>query len=182
MEKQVNRYMKKSDYMSRRGIKIVLFTLLALFVINVKAQERVDIVDYMYPEEYIIGDITVSGVKYLDPNAIIGLSGLRKHMMILVPGDKLTTAVQKLWDQGLFSDVKITITNIKSDTIAFNIFLSERPRISGVNYFGIKKAETDDIKDKVNLLNGSQVTEHILSTTKKLLRIILLRKDFLIPM
>ncbi len=179
MEKQVNRYMKKSEYMRRRGIKIMLFTLLVLFVINASAQEKVDIVDYMYPDEYVIGDITVSGVKYLDPNAIIGLSGLRKHMKVLVPGDKITTAVQKLWDQGLFSDVKITITNIKSDTIAFDIFLSERPRISQVNYFGIKKGETEDIKEKVNLLNGSQVTEHILSKTKRIIRDHFIEKGFL---
>jgi len=171
--------MKKNDNMRRRGLKVVLFTILAFTVLNTRAQEGVEIVDYMYPDEYIIGDITVSGVKYLDPNAIIGLSGLRKNMRILVPGDRISTALEKLWDQGLFSDIRITITDTRADTISFDIFLSERPRISDVQFFGLKKTEVSDIKEKVNLLNGSQVTDHILSNTSNIIRDHFIEKGFL---
>src|SRR6056297_3599659 len=79
-------------------------------------------------------DIKVTGVKYLDTNAIVGLSGIRKYSRILVPGDAITSAVQKLWEQGLFSDVKIRATDIRSDTIFLEIQLAERARISSVEY------------------------------------------------
>ena len=127
--------------MLMRGLKILLIIILALPGHKGVSQEGISIIDYTYPDEYVIGNVTVSGIKYLDPNAIIGLSGLRKNSRIQVPGDKVTEAVEKLWGQGLFSDVKISVTSIISDTIVLDIFLSERPRISSVHYFGMKKAK-----------------------------------------
>ncbi|MCF8221567.1 MAG: outer membrane protein assembly factor BamA [Bacteroidales bacterium] len=146
---------------------------------DISAQEDIKIMDYDDPLEYVVGDITVSGVKYLDINAIIGLSGIRKYSRILVPGDAITNAVRKLWAQGLFSDVKIRATEIRSDTIFLDIYLGERSRISSVEFFGIKKSEIEDISEKVNLMGGSQVTDHILSNTKAIIRDHFVEKGFL---
>ncbi|MCD4768927.1 MAG: outer membrane protein assembly factor BamA, partial [Bacteroidales bacterium] len=161
--------MKMKVDMLMRVLKIVMIGILILSGQRVISQDRNNIIDYTYPDDYVIGNVTVSGVKYLDSNAIIGLSGLRKNSSIQVPGDKVTEAVEKLWGQGLFSDVKILVTSIRSDTIELDIFLSERPRISSVHYFGLKKMETDDISEKVNLLNGSQITDHVLNSTRKII-------------
>ncbi len=171
--------MKNRIIMLSRGIKILLVFVLLVQGAIIVAQEGVEIVDYRYPEEYIVGNVTVSGVRYLDPNAIIGLSGLQKHMRILIPGEKITNGIEKLWSQGLFSDVKISITEIKGDTITLDIFLSERPRISSVEYYGLKKTEKTDISDKVNLLAGSQVTDHILGNTRKIISDHFIEKGFL---
>ncbi|MDX2414430.1 MAG: outer membrane protein assembly factor BamA [Bacteroidales bacterium] len=171
--------MKNRITMLSRGIKILLVFVLLLQGSIIVAQGGLEIMDYRYPEEYIVGNVTVSGVRYLDPNAIIGLSGLQKHMRILVPGEKITNGIEKLWSQGLFSDIKISITEINGDTITLDIFLSERPRISSVEYFGLKKTEKTDIGDKVNLLAGSQVTDHILGNTRKIISDHFIEKGFL---
>ncbi len=159
----------------------ILLTAAIIFLspVRLKAQEEERILDYMDPSEYVVGDITVSGVKYLDKNAIVGLSGIRKYSRILVPGEVTTQAVQKLWDQGLFSEVKITATEIRSDTIFLDIYLGERSRISSVEYFGVKQNEIQNIVEKVNLISGSQVTDHILSNTRSIIKEHFVEKGFL---
>ena len=67
-------------------------------------------------------DVTVTGVRFLDTNALIGISGLRIGQEVTIPGDAVTTAVQKLWQQGLFSDVRISITKISADTVFLDIY------------------------------------------------------------
>lgn len=170
--------MKMIDEILRQFWKIVFLLILGFAGVNGIAQESESIIDYTYPDEYIIGDITVSGVRFLDPNAIVGISGLRKYMTLPVPGEKITQAIEKLWEQGLFSDVKIRITETRSDTVFLDIFLSERPRISSVQYFGMKKAESQDITEKVNLLTGSQVTEHVINNTRKIITDHFVEKGF----
>ncbi len=159
----------------------ISFAVGIFFIIPVEvwAQESTRIMNYMDPGEYVVGDITVSGVRYLDINAIVGLSGMRKYSRILVPGDVITKAIEKLWDQGLFSDVRITATSIRSDTIFLDIYLAERARISSVEYFGLKQNEVQDITEKVNLMSGSQVTDHVLSSTISIVKDHFIEKGFL---
>jgi len=179
LEKLANSCMKTETDMLRKLLIYFAISIVFIFPLDLLAQESTRIMDYMDPGEYVVGDITVSGVKYLDTNAIVGLSGIRKYSRILVPGDLITKAVQKLWSQGLFSDVKITATEIRSDTIFLNIYLGERARISSVEYFGIKQNEVQDITDKVNLMAGSQVTDHVLSSTVSIIKDHFIEKGFL---
>lgn len=138
-----------------------------------------NIYDYRDIEDYIIGNITISGVKYLDYNALIGVSGLRQGQLITIPGDEISGAAQKLWAQGLFSDIRITISEIRSDTVFLDIYLQERPRLSSLKINGIKKSELQDLKDKINLPNGSQITDFILNNTEKIIKDHFLEKGFL---
>ena len=179
MGKLVNRCMKMRFDMFMRFSILLSAALIFLSPSKILAQENTRILDYMDPSEYVIGDITVSGVRYLDKNAIVGLSGIRKYSRILVPGEVTTQAVQKLWDQGLFSEVRITATDIRSDTIFLDIYLGERSRISSVEYFGIKQSEIQNLVEKVNLISGSQVTDHILSNTRSIIRDHFVEKGFL---
>ncbi len=48
--------------------------------------------DYSKPQEYEIGGITVEGIKYLDNNVLIMLSGLTVGEKVRVPGDNITDA------------------------------------------------------------------------------------------
>jgi outer membrane protein insertion porin family len=153
--------------------------LLILCGMNAFAQEKHDIIDYMISDDYIIGGVTVSGVRFLDPNALINISGLRKGQEIEIPGEAVTTAAQKLWMQGLFSDVKIIATRFSGDTVFLDIALMERPRISQVNYEGLRKSEQTDLVEKLNLPVGSQVTDYLLSTAKKIISDHFIEKGFL---
>ena len=95
--------------------KVIAALTLVLICLGLYGQEEKGIVNYLDPGDYVLDGITISGVRYLDTNALIGLSGLRIGEEISVPGDKITTAVMKLWDQGLFSDIRVTISKIEGD-------------------------------------------------------------------
>ena len=134
---------------------------------------------YSSPKKYVIADVQISGIKYLDKTVLIQLSGLKVGEEIVVPGETVTTAIKKLWNQGLFSDVKIGATKVVGDKIWFEISLQERPRLSDVNFMGVSKSEKDDITEKVLLLKGSQITDHQVNTAERTIKGIFLEKGFL---
>jgi len=163
-----------------RRIKLAFIAiLLTLMSLSLYAQEKQEIVDFMGSNDYVIGGVSVTGVRFLDTNALIGLSGLRLGQEVSIPGDAITTAVQKLWQQGLFSDVRISIAKIVSDSVFLDIFLQERPRVSSVKYNGMRKSETDDLIKKINLPVGSQVTAYLLNSAKKIIKDHFIEKGFL---
>ncbi len=143
------------------------------------AQTEDKYVSYTYPEEYTIAGITISGVKFLEPNALIGISGLRIGQKVDIPGELITAAVKKLWDQGLFSDVKITITGKDEENVWLDIFLQERPRLSSLKFEGIRKGEETDLTEKLSLPNGSQVTAHLLNRAERTIKEHYIEKGFL---
>jgi outer membrane protein insertion porin family len=158
------------------------FTALITFILTgviLNGQDSTEIVNYSASEDYKIGGITISGIRFLDPNALIGISGLRIGRVIEIPGEGITLAVQKLWQQGLFSDIRVTITEIRSDTAYLDIFLQERPRISSVRFNGLKNVETQDLVKKINLPIGSQLTTYILNNTGKIIKDHFVEKGFL---
>ena len=162
----------------KRLNKLMFITLLLLGGI-VFAQEKREIYDYTRYNEYIIGDISVKGVIYLDPNALINISGLRIGQEIAIPGEAITLAAKRLTQQGLFSVVDIVIAKISYDSVFLEIQLQERPRISSVRYNGLKKSETQDLAEKINLPIGSQVTPYLLNNTKRIITNHFVEKGFL---
>ncbi|MCX6259025.1 MAG: outer membrane protein assembly factor BamA [Bacteroidia bacterium] len=136
-------------------------------------------INYSTPHEYEIGGITVSGIKYLDENVLAQLSGLTVGDKIMVPGDKISKAIEKLWDQGLFSNVKISATKIIENKIFINISLLERPRLSKFSFTGVKKGDVDDIRGKIKLVTGNQVTDNIISNTINTIKTFYIGKGYL---
>jgi outer membrane protein insertion porin family len=135
--------------------------------------------DYSAPTKYLIKEITVTGIKFLDPPVLISVSGLAVGDSITVPGDDITKPIRKLWDQGLFSDVRISATKIEGNDIYLNIFLQERARISSINFKGVKKGDTEDIKDLLKLRVGGQITESILENSVRIIKKHFREKGFL---
>ena len=136
-------------------------------------------IDYSNPKEYTIGGITVIGTKHLDKSVLIMLSGLSIGEKINIPGEKISEGIRKLWKQGLFSDVKITIEKTQGNNIFLNLLLSERPRLSKFSFSGIKKSEADDLREKIKLIKGKVITENVLLTTKSKVANYFIDKGFL---
>jgi outer membrane protein insertion porin family len=180
LEELVNRFWKTDKMMVIKRTKGIFLTLtLILSNLLVMAQEQEKIVDYSTAEDYIIGGVSISGVRFLDPNALIEISGLRVGQEIPIPGDQITSAVKKLWQQGLFSDVRINIARKVADTAFLDIFLQERPRISSVKYKGLRNSEITDLSKKINMPVGSQLTSFLLNQTKKIITDHFVEKGFL---
>ncbi|HRT47404.1 MAG TPA: outer membrane protein assembly factor BamA [Bacteroidales bacterium] len=159
-------------------ILLFVFILMASPFAMVAQEERAEIYDYREIDEYIIGGITISGVKYLDSNALISISGLKTGQAITIPGEEISSAAKKLWNQGLFSDVRISIMEMRNDTVFLDIFLQERPRLSSLKITGLSRNETQDIREKIKLPAGSQITAFILNNTEKIIKDHFVEKGF----
>jgi len=161
-----------------------LLIVLSIIATGMAAQEKMrhdtlKVMDYENPKEYIIADVTVSGIKFIQKEVLVSLSGLKKGNTITLPGDEVTDVLKKFWSQGLFSDASITATKIENDSIWLDIYLTEQSRMSRLILTGIGKSETQDIREKINLRNGQQVTADIMDNTQRIIRDHFKEKGFL---
>lgn len=136
-------------------------------------------INFAQPKEYELGGITVSGIRYLDEGVLITLTGLNIGERFKIPGDKIATAIENLWKQGLLSDIKVTATKINGDRIFLNFELSERPRLSKFAFSGINKNEADKLRDKLQLVKGKVITENLIQITKNQVKDYYVEKGFL---
>ena len=120
-------------------------------------------------ERYNIGDITVTGNTSFSPLTIITFSGLKKGDAIDVPGEKLSSAVKKLWKSNLFSSVNIFRTNVKDGVIDLEIELYDLPELNELKVEGIKKRKIEELIKENKLQVGVKVTENLITTTKNYL-------------
>src|SRR5690606_23359043 len=115
--------------------QLILLPLLAVLVMGLAEREvrtefinpdKKDEFHVTHPGKYTIADIEISGIQNPDRTALIQLSGLELGETIEIPGKDINNAVKKLWQQELFSDVKITASKIVGDDIWLDIFLQEQ--------------------------------------------------------
>lgn len=154
-------------------IKRILFLVILFFAVFVaKSQTNyssLPVMDYSNAQEYVIGGVKVSGVKFLDTQVLASMSGLEVGKKITVPGDDITKIVDKFWGQGLFSDVKVIAEKIEGDVIFFEIVLRERPRLAKLVIDGVRKGEVKELTEKINIKRGNQVTENVLNNIKTII-------------
>lgn len=148
-------------------------TLLAalLFSIGAVAQEKIVNPEISYagtPRSGVIGGIAVSGVEGYEDYMLTGISGLTVGQKIELPGQEITEAVKRYWKHGLFSKVQIAADSIVGDKIYLHFYLALRPRVSTINYIGVKKSEREDLETKLGLLKGSQITPNMIDRAELL--------------
>ncbi len=157
--------------LKRFSLLTILFSILAMpLMAQISAGDEVPDINYSFPRKYTIGGITVSGVKYLNSSVLISLSGLQVGNKIEIPGERIRSAMDKLWQQGLFEDIKIVATSVQDDQIFLEIRLTERPRLSKFNFVGIRKGEADDLKDKIKISKGDVVTDNLLNRIQNIIK------------
>ncbi len=136
-----------------------IFPILFLFFSGLLALAQPGSVDYSIPIEYELGGITVEGTEFLDKNSLIAVSGLQIGQRIKIPGDDITTAIRKLWNQGIIGDVKILLSKVEGNKAFLTIRVKERPRMLNFSYVGIKKGQQESLKEKVKLTKGAIITD-----------------------
>ncbi len=143
--------------------------LLLLFSMAASAQERIINPEVTYagdPKTYTIGGIAVSGVEGYEDYMLQGISGLSLGEQIEIPGQKITEATKRYWRHGLFSNVSIAVDSLIGSTAYLHIHLALRPRVSTINYNGLKKSEREDMEQKLGLLKGAQITPNMINRAK----------------
>ena len=153
-------------------LKAVISVLFISSAVGAFAQKTVVNPTVLYssnPQKYTIGGINLNGAENLEPAIIIGLSGLSVGDVITVPGEEVTTAIKRFWKHGLFEDVSITADSIIGNKIFIGITLKQRPRVSQLNFNGIKKSEREDLELKIGIIKGNQITPDIIDRAKKII-------------
>ena len=150
--------------------KKVMAAMLALACcVGAEAQERIIHPDITYagtPRNLVIGGFNVSGMEGYEDYMLAGISGLTVGQRISVPGTEITNAVKRYWQHGLFSDVQISADSIVGEKIYLHIALKPRPRVSDINYIGLKKTEKEDMEKKLGILKGGQITPNMIDRAK----------------
>jgi len=161
----------------KTNIRVFLSLILLLLSAHLLAQQTVaqidttsiesPTIDYAIPSGNLtIADIAIVGSETYEDYVLIGFSGLSVGQQIKVPGTEISSAVKRFWKQGYFSDVRFLATKIQNDSIWLELHLKQRPRISKVNYYGLKKSEEEDLQTKLALTKGSQITPDLLDRSK----------------
>jgi len=148
-------------------VLIVLFTFhCSLFTYSQDVIVNPDISYAGTPRQLEIGGLAVKGVEGYEDYVLTGLSGLSVGQMISVPGTEITEAVKRYWRHGLFSQVAITADSIVGQKVYLCIHLATRPRVSNINYNGLKKSERDDMEAKLGIMRGAQITPNMIDRAK----------------
>jgi outer membrane protein insertion porin family len=118
-------------------------------------------VDYKEPQKYRIAGISVIGAVYSDVQAIKLVSGLQDGQLVMIPGDDISEAIRKLWKQKLFTDISISVAEFRGEDVFLLIQLKEMPRLGKYRIEGLRKSETDNVREKIDLRTGVVCNENL---------------------
>ncbi|HUP12123.1 MAG TPA: POTRA domain-containing protein, partial [Niastella sp.] len=174
-----------------RTLSIFLLVFASLTVGSLRAQVVTDtvptsidpelegIVNSKVPKEYFIGGIVVTGTKRYDQQLLISIAGINVGDKVMIPGgDNFSKAIVNLWNQHLFSNVQIYFTKLEGNKLFIEIHVSERPALSKFNIIGVKKADQDELKNKVGMVTGRVVTENTKRTAEEAIKKYYTEKGF----
>lgn len=148
--------------MKCKALKLLLTLLILAGSGSLMAQDSLKIeypfMDYKNPKQYIIKDIIVEGVTYLDPEILISQSGMSRGDTVYLPGEYLSDASRKLWSQRRFADIK-TVVETERDSAIIYIYLTQRAQVFSWKFDGIRKGETSDLVEKLELRRGVELSD-----------------------
>lgn len=154
---------------------------LALAPSSLMAQQQGVEVDYNNPRQVIVGGVKVEGNTYFKSQQILSYSGLREGQEITIPGEEISSIVERLWLQRYFEDVAVVVDSLDAtrDTAYFTIKIQERPRVSRWTFSGVKSGERKDIEERVNLRPGREFSDYVEKTTADIVKRYYAGKGFL---
>jgi outer membrane protein insertion porin family len=168
LEKQAN---KLKHQMSKYTI-VVLFLLIFLTVNvngqtnNISSKDTIPSqISYVKGQEYVLGGITVTGLKKFSEETVKIFTGLRNGQMIKIPGDKLTSAIKKLYESKQFSDVDVYLAKIDGNVAYLQFDVKELPQLNEVTFTGVKKSRRKELKKDTDLKTGAMVTDNLIVTS-----------------
>lgn len=127
-----------------------------------------DIIYSPIPRSYEIAGISVKGIPDEEHYLVIGYSGLTEGDRVEIPGEEITQAVKRFWRQGLYSKVQINVEKIAGDKVWLEIDLQRQPRMSEIQFEGMKSGEKKDLQQRLGMVPGQQLTPNIIAQTKKI--------------
>lgn len=151
-------------------IKVFITIILIIFTLIINAQEapviNKDSLVFESGKEYVLGDFTVVGLKKFTEQTVKVHSGLTKGSKIKLPGDKLTSAIKRLYETDQFSKVDVYVVKLDGNTAYLEFDVTELPQLDKLIFPNLGKAKSRTLKDEAKIKTGDMVTENLIVTTK----------------
>ena len=134
MEKRAN---KLQNRLHINSISATVVLLALFFTFGTNAQTKTDTISnpnlsFEKGKEYILGGITVTGLRKFSGETVKVFTGLRNGQLIKLPGDKLTSAIKKLYESKQFSNVDVYLAKIDGNTVYLQFDVQELPQLNQV--------------------------------------------------
>ena len=149
----------------KAGLKLSLISIILFSLISGKTFSQND-----GPTTYRIASINTKGNKNYETNTIISYSGLNIGQEITIPSDQTKEALERLWNIGIFSDVKIYLEKKFGNDAYLVIEVEELPRVEKVEISGNDEFSNDDLKEYINVVNGEVISDHSIQSREVLCR------------
>ncbi len=160
MEKLANNLTK--GYKCFISLKLPLTLILLFFTNFILSQD----ISYENGKKYILAGLNVTGLQSYNEQTVKTYTGLREGQPITIPGEQISGVIKKLWSLELFTSIDFYITNIEGDNIYLELSIVERPTLSNVTIYGVKKGKVDDIIQDTDLKKGRKITESLIANSK----------------
>ncbi len=147
------------------SLEPLLTLLLLLFTLTGLSQDP----SYENGKQYLLGGLEVTGLQSYNEQTVRTYTGLREGQPITVPGDQISEVLKKLWSLELFSDISFYISRVEGENIFLELNIRERPTLSDITVYGVKKRKVEDIVKDTDLKKGKKITESLIANTKNYL-------------
>ncbi len=175
MEKQANRLIMRTNKFSL--IIALLFTITS--VLGQETKLNSTIANFKRGEKYVIGGIVVTGLQKFEESTVRVYSGLRAGQTIKLPGDKLTSAIKKLYESKQFSDIDVYLEKLDGNKAYLRFNVVELPKISKVTFTGVSKSKAKDLQKEASLNVGAMLTDNLIITSRNYITKKFNKKGFL---
>lgn len=135
------------------------------------------VINYSSQKKYIVNNINVHGVRFLDVNSLIAVSGLKKGDEVYIPGDYVSQAIKNFWNRRYFSDVDV-IGEIVGDSINFDIYFTERPMVYTWKFEGIRKGQAKELSESLALKPGHELSDFVINKNINYIKEHFVKKGF----
>lgn len=166
-----------------RLFRKIFFALAFIMPSVLCAQENkttAPVIDYNNPKTYVIKDVKVEGTGYLNGDRLISTTGLKRGDKIEVPGEMLSSILNRIWQQRKFSDVGFYIDSLsqQGDSCILVLKVQERPRVSTWKYTGVKNGEKTDLAERLKLRKGSELSDYVVKSSTDIIKNYFKEKGF----
>ena len=119
---------------------------------------------------YELGGITVKGLQKFEEETVKVFTGLVVGQEIKLPGDKLTSAIKKLYETKQFSNVEVYVSKIDGNVAYLEFEVLELPQLNNVTIQGVKKSKAKELQKDAELKKGAMLTDNLMVTSKNYFR------------
>ena len=128
--------------------------------------------------QYYLRKVNFHGSRNFDTTVLERASGLISGDSIYLQGAFIQNAINRLWTQRYFADIKIGAT-IEGDNVELEVFLKQRPRVSEWQFAGVPTGKQKSLLEDLKLKKGTELSDYVIDKNKKLIKAHFAEKGFI---